>query len=409
LCGPEAAAPLAERLAKDPAMAVRAEALVHLLQLQAATPEQLLEALKVDDEKVQCLAARGLVRCGQGHQAIRTLRMLADSKDRTTSVMARVGLLAAGDGGQESVLREVFRDPETTDEILSFALEQMATENVAAAVELVGQVAWSDRREAVRVRAFKTLSILSPKSAATIVGAIEKSDSTIFRVYLLESLASQADSVEAVRKLSARSDAIGTLARFELARPAGGPAAAEAVRAVFAMGHPVMLDYVIDRARKDVDARGKDAGFYVPALLEFIRSVEPNPAQMGASHYRAAQAATLLLDLGTADASAGLRDILAGPYDAVKRSVGAGLMRTKNRSACDLARPLLDNPYQEMVVDAALTLGRFGDPSAVKTLRDIVAEPSRHETELVVLAAWYLLKIEGRSAEAARALAAKVR
>jgi len=408
-CGAEAVPVLAERLARDTSMAVRTEALLHLQQLGAATPERLTAALGVDDEKVQCLAARGLVQCGQAEQARAVLRRLVDSKDAVTSTTARVALLAAGDGAQEAILRDAFRDPKTSDAVLSFAMEQIATENVTAAVELVGQVAWSERREAVRMRAFKTLSAISPKAAAAIVGALRNSDKTLFRVYLLETLSNRDDSRPHLTKLAEGTDSVAALARFELARPGGGAPATEAARGVLKVGHPVMLDYVLDRARKDIDARGATADFYTPVLAEMIRLAEPKPRQMDASHYRAAQAATLLADLGTPAAVEALKQLLTGRYDAVKRSVGAGLIRARNLAACEPVRPLLTSPYEELASDAALTLGRFGDPAAVAPLRRVLAAEQRHRTEMVALAAWYLLKIDGRAAEAVKTLAAKVR
>ena len=408
-CGAEAAPVLAERLAKDTSMAVRTEALLHLQHLGAATPEHLTAALVVDDEKVQCLAARGLVQCGRAEQATATLRRLAGSKDAVTSTTARVALLGAGDQAQEPILREAFRSPKTTDAVISFAMEQIATEKVTAAVELVGQVAWSERREAVRMRAFKTLSAISPQAAAAIVGALRSSDKTLFRVYLLETLSNRDDSGPHLTKLAAGTDGVAALARFELARPPGGVAATEAARGVLKVGHPVMLDYVLDRARKDIDARGAAADFYTPVLAEMIRLAEPKPRQMDASHYRAAQGATLLADLGTPAAVGTLTELLTGRYDAVKRSVGAGLIRAKNRAACEPARTLLTSPYEELASDAALTLGRFGDPAAATPLRRVLAGQKRHRTEMVALAAWYLLKIDGRAAEAVKTLASKVR
>ncbi len=408
-CPGEAPAVLAERLAKDTSMAVRTEALVHLQRLGAATPEHLTAALAVDDEKVQCLAARGLVQCGRAEQATAVLRRLVGSKDAVTATTARVALLATGDSAQEPILRDAFRDAKTTDAVISFAMEQIATEKVTAAVELVGQVAWSERREAVRMRAFKTLSAISPKAAAAIVGALRSSDKTLFRVYLLETLSSRDDSRPHLTKLAEGTDSVAALARFELARPAGGAAATEAARGVLKVGHPVMLDYILDRARKDIDARKAAADFYTPVLAEMIRLAEPKPRQMDASHYRAAQAATLLADLGTPAAVGTLKQLLTGRYDAVKRSIGAGLIRAKNRAACEPARALLTSPYEELASDAALTLGRFGDPTATVPLRRVLAAEQRHRTEMVALAAWYLLTIDGRAAETVKALAAKVR
>lgn len=409
VCGPGAAPALAERLAKDPMMTIRAEALVRLMAMEAATPPQLAAALRVGDEKVRCLAARGLVACGRGAEAAGVLRELAQSNDPGTSAAARVALLAAGDAGQAAALKKLVADDSTPDEVLLVILSQVASEKVTAAIELVGQVAWSSRGEALRVRAFKTLSALSPKAGAVLVGAIESSTHTVFRVYLLEALSSRGDAAVHLARLARVEGTIGVLARMELARVDRGAKAARAVSAAFELRHPVVLDYLIARARKDIAADGREGDFYTPALLAFIRSVNPTPARMRADHFRAAQSASLLLDLGTPAAMAGLREILAGRHNAIRRAVGAGMLRSDNRVACELARGLLGSPYEEMANDAALTLGRFNDPAGKGPLGAIVAHPKRHRPELVALAAWYLLRNEGRSRTAARTLAGKIK
>lgn len=409
VCGKDAAGVLAERLARDPVMAIRADALGRLLDLQAASPQQLAAALRVDDERVRLLAARGLVACGQARQAAGALGELSGSTDPGTAALARVLLLATGDAAQEPILRRLVSDPKTSDELLGLILAQVASGKVTAAMELTGQVAWSRRGEAVRVLAFQTLSALSPKAGAVLVGAIEGSSHTVFRVRLLAVLSSRADAAAHLPGLCPAGGAVGALARMELARPGGGEQAGRAVLSAVRLGHPVVIDYVLNRARKDLDARGKQADFYTHALLEFIRSVEPAPAAMGPDHFRAARAASLLVDLGTPAAMAGLRKILSGRHSAVRRAVGAGLLRAKNRTACELARGLLSSSYEELAADAALTLGRFNDPAAAGPLRDVLAHPRRHRTEFVALAAWYLLRGEGRTRTAAKALAEKIK
>ena len=129
---------------------------------------------------------------------------------------------------------------------------------------------------------------------------------------------------------------------------------------------------------------------------------------MNASHYHAARAATILTDLGTAEAVGGLRAILSGRHSAVVRAVGAGLLRSKNRIACELARPLLESPYEELYADGALVLGSFGDEAARRRLEEFTAGSGRHPAPLVALSCWYLLKISHQTEAAGRQLARQI-
>ena len=54
----------------------------------------------------------------------------------------------------------------------------------------------------------------------------------------------------------------GALARFELARGSGGPAAADAAGRLVDLGHPIVVDYLIDRARQDVESSPERAWYY---------------------------------------------------------------------------------------------------------------------------------------------------
>jgi hypothetical protein len=77
--------------------------------------------------------------------------------------------------------------------------------------------------------------------------------------------------------------------------------------------------------------------------------------------------------------------------------------------ACDLARPLLKSPYQELAVDGALILGRFSDKGAGEQLSQIVHRSKSHRPEVVAMASWYLLKMSGQGGPAAKALAKKIK
>ena len=85
LGGRGAAEALQERLTRDPTMAIRAEALLRLIELKAISDKQLVEALKISDEAVQSLAARELIRRGRGGAAAETLRKLTGSANLSTS------------------------------------------------------------------------------------------------------------------------------------------------------------------------------------------------------------------------------------------------------------------------------------------------------------------------------------
>ncbi len=118
-----------------------------------------------------------------------------------------------------------------------------------------------------------------------------------------------------------------------------------------------------------------------------------------------AKAATILTDLGTPEAVAGLRKILAGPYNTTVRATAAGLLRSKSPAAMELARPLLASPYSELSTDAALVLGSFADPAAKGKLEQFAISGSGDPTPLRAMSCWYLLKIAGRTKTAAEQMA----
>ena len=167
------------------------------------------------------------------------------------------------------------------------------------------------------------------------------------------------------------------------------------------------MAYVLDRAGQDANSLGAKADFYTPALLAFIRSVEPHPRVMEKEHFLAAGATEQLVKIGTPAAMGGLKAILSERATAITRSVAAGLLRAKDPKTIELVRPLLQSPYSELSLDAALLLGQFGDPSARPKLQNILAQADQQPPTLVVLASWYILKID-KQADAAVAQLAKL-
>lgn len=407
---PEQAGPvLLERLQQDTLHTVRAEALAHLLEMKAISAEQLQEAMKVDDENVRCLAARGLVRLGQKSQAAPVLRELAKSKDLATSCLARMSLVGLGEADHLAALGTALRDAKTSDSIVALVLQQAAEEKILAARELADEVARSSRAVGVRVMAWKALAAVAGDGPGLLAKAIVVEKQIILRVHLMNLLSAAEGNRAALASLTGDDDAAGVLARLELARAAQDPQAGVAAGKAFALGHPVVLDYVLDRIAKDVAAHGAKADYYTAPLLAFIRSLDSDSRQMSVAHIRAARAATLLCDLGTPAALAGVKELATGRHGTLTQAVAGGMRWSKNKAVCDIARLLLDNPYHTVAVDAAMTLGMFGDAQAKDRLALLLARHDREQATLITLAAWYLLKIEGQSLVTAQELAKQIK
>lgn len=410
IMGKEAAPHLHKVLRSDPANVVRSEAMIFLLDLKAISAEQLEATLSVGDEGLQSLAARGLVEMGRGESVGPTLGRLTQSKDLATSCMARVSLLGLNDQTQLASLRKIVGAGETPDAVVGLVMELVAEGEVVAALPVAEDVINSTRSVRVRMLAHKARAAITRNGADLLAHVIGESNSSVFAVRLLRVLADRRDGKPHLTALKGSPDAsVAALSAFELARPAGGPAAAAATAAAMRLRHPIVVFYVLTRAKEDIDARGAGASFYTEALLAFARSVPASTARMGPDHIRAAQAVTLLAEMSTPEALAGIRKILEGPHSAVKRAAAAGLLRSNNKAVCDLARPLLNSPFPELSADAMLTLGRHGDPGARAPLQRVVAEAERHSDPMVALACWYLLGLDGQTRSVAGALAAAIK
>jgi len=323
-----------------------------------------------------------------------------------TAAMADMGLLAMGDNAQLPGLKKLLSDPNTEAAIVRLMMLQIADEKITAGQPLARIVIDSPKRPAqTRIMACRALAAAHPKSVPVIFASLRKSQSMVYRIRTLGIIVEQADAQPYMTAIAKSSLPIASLASFELARAKPGPASSIAVDKALAIRHPIAVNYILQQAKKDVDKLGDKAGFYVAPLLKYIASVEPDTDTMAHEHLLAAQATTLLMDLGTPEAIGGIGRILNGRYSAITRSVAAGLLLTKNKGVCPIARKLLKNPYPELVTYGALTLGHFADPSAAEHFNRIITRKSGHAVEEVTLASWYLLKIGKQSASAAKQLA----
>lgn len=407
--GKDAAPALSQRLKDDPSMIIRSEALLGLSALKLITKEQLAEAMKSPDEHLQCMAARAATT-QNAELAKETFTKLAEARDQTTSLVARLSLLGMGRTEHLEALRKFVRDPAAPPEVLALLVDQIAEEKSASAAELAEYLSGPDQPIGLRLRAYRARAATSPNAADLLAKAIAGNSQTALQVPLVAMLAARDDSAAQLKELAKGDDTVGLLAKFELARTDGGDAAARAaLEAATKAPHPVVIKHMLDAAGEDIKAKGKAADFYVKALEAILEIPKSDPDRMQPEHIRGARAATLLANLGTPAAMEVLKTHLADKNTAIARVTATGLLRSSNPATCDLMRPYLKSPYPELAADAALLLGRFGDADAKAPLSAIAAKPERNSKLLIVLANWYLLKIEKKTDAAAQALAKEVK
>jgi HEAT repeat protein len=407
LAGELAVPILRDRLNKDPRMAVRVEALAQLIALEAITDAQLTDVLAIDDDSMRLLAAQTLAQRGQG-AAIPALRGLVEQSDPDMAAAARLSLLKFGDLSQLDPLRDYFAGLESGKVppiVGQMLLGQIATSEIVSAEPIVREILAMDLTAEFNAQCWWVLSNLSPESGSGIsqelVDRINGNSFTRQRVQLLRILADRSDAPRHCQALSADDDEIiATLARFEVVRPERSESTGKVARQAIALEHPIVVSYVLGRIGEDLVAEQSDMEVYVPALIDYLAIVARGPDAMGPEHMRAAQAATMLADIGTDEAMDALNGHLVGPYGPTARAVGAGLMRSDNPAVCDLMTPLLESPYNELATDAALTLGRFGRTEAAPALSRIVAAPDSHQPALVAVASWYLITATGQTTPA---------
>ena len=406
--GKDSAPALLERLRKDPTMVIRSEALVQLAVMKAITPEQLIKATRMDDEGVQIIAARALARLGKGKRATEVLEKLTASRDKDTAIFARMTLLGTGDRSQIQHLRKIVLDPEISQELLIRILNQIRQEKIIDALDVAKFLTKPTHSMAVRIRAYMVLADLMPSPSPVLADGIRTSDNTMLQVNLLRRLSERDDAKHLVRQFAKGEGILPAVARFELAREKGGKPAVNATTELIAMGHPIVIEYVLNRMRKDVEAK-KTADFYTLPILKYLNSAEPNPRRMTGENDRLAAAAELLGNLGTPNAMKGLWDILSGADTTIKKLTTGALYRSNNTAVCDLVRPLLKSAFSDLKTYAALLLAKNGDRDAIGALLDIQKNSSTHQADVLILANWYLLKLAGKTAPAVKKMAKSIK
>jgi len=268
---------------------------------------------------------------------------------------------------------------------------------------------WPDKSTSVRIRAYLAVADLSPKATLQIAKAIRASDNPFFRINLLRILAERNDAQDILPQFAVGDSILAAVARFELARAKGGPAAAKAVAELFEMGHPIVVEYVLNRMRKDVEEKKAAADFYTKPVLKYIRSAELDSRRMTPLHDRVAMAVELLGNLGTPDAIKGIWEILdQADNDTIRRLTAGALYRCDNKAVCDLVRPLLKSPFSDLKTYAALLLARNGDPQAIPALLEIQQAAKTHKADVLTLTNWHLLKLAGQAKPAAAELGKSV-
>jgi hypothetical protein len=398
LKGDEAAAALRRCARTDDSPELRTRALAILLDLQAADEALLTEAMGSSHERLRLLGARGLVAAGRGPAAEKALTDLAKSPDPATAAMARTSLLGLGRREHYAHLRALLHDPNTPQRTIDALCAQIGKEKIRAGLDIVESLAAAPARpDARRLAACRALVDASDRGAAKLLAIIRKSERPAFAALAFQILALRDDVQVQLAALASRADVVGAMARFELVRPGGGKAAAKAAADLVDCGHPLAVGYLLSRAAQDIEARAPAAAVYRPVLVKLVADVPPRGMTLRQEHTFAAGAAKLLGDLGTPEALAALKGFIRGRQREPRRAALGGLASTTNRRAALLARPLLASPYDELATTAAMALGRFAEPAAAEKLARIVAHPRRRPPQVAFLAAWYLLKVRGRT------------
>ncbi|MBN1555230.1 MAG: HEAT repeat domain-containing protein [Phycisphaerae bacterium] len=404
---------LRTRLKSDPSMDVRSEALVQLLQQNALTTKQLVDALNIEDDGIRMLAARALAQRGKGDQTVATLQALLRSRDPETVAQARMSLFGLGVDAetQKEELRKILLDPKTSEDLLLRLLDQIRREQIKSAVEVARFLTRPDRLEPVRVQAYMALADIAPDASKRLLSAATApKESDLFRVNLMRILAEQPDVKYFLDDVTQRDDLLGAVARFEEARLRGEPDMEETLRVLLVdLGHPILLEYTVNRMRDDVQKDAKKARWYVKPMLETLRRANLSEDVMTPQHDRLAAVVELLANLGTPEAMAGLKEILNGRDDALRKLTAGALYRGTNPKVCDLVSPLRESPFTDLRIYAALTLARHRRPEAIPPLLDIQAHAETHRKDVLILADWYLLKLAGQSKPAVEFLAKSVR
>jgi len=194
--------PLVYRLNEDPVMAVRAQALAQLLNMDALTADQLKRCVAIPDEGVQGMASRALIKKGQGPAALPVLRKLAKSADSDVAALAKMSLIGLGETAHLADLRKLILDPKTSALLVELLMQQIVEEKITAARGLAMQVAETGSGGPMRMLGYKALAGINPDSAKTLHAALQAADGTVLRVHLVHALASTKNSQPYLKAIS---------------------------------------------------------------------------------------------------------------------------------------------------------------------------------------------------------------
>lgn len=405
LGGPEAIAALTERLETDPSMVIRGEALIHLARMDAIDNEAILRAAQLPDLGVQVIAARTLARRGKADLARDLLTKLADARDLDTAVFARMTLLDLGDDSQIPHLRKIIVDPDTPSDLLVRMLNQIRDEKIEKALPVARYLAKPEQLMLVRIRAYNAIAELTGNPAAELAEALTAADNLLLQLNLLRMLG-EADNAQPHLTTFAKGDtSLATVARFELARQAQDAALAQRIQAAIDTGHPIVIEYVLNRFRQDIEAKTPAAQAYAKPLLTWLGDQELPANRLTTAHDRAAAAVELLANLGSQESVAGLAELLKGSSNSPRQQLIAGaLYRSSNPIAVDLVRPLLDSAYSELYTYAALVAAKHKVDAAIPVLLKIQEQEDITRPDVLVLTNWYLIKLSKLPGPSVKAL-----
>lgn len=398
IAGKDAVPYLRARFLNDSQMVIRVRALLELQKLNALQVKDLQKVIKLQDQELQLLCARALIRKNKANLAEPVLQKLTKSKDINTAIFARMSLVRAGDQIQVSYLKRFANSEEASTQLKLFMLSHITEDKIEALLPVVKLFTQSPINK-IRVRAYQALLALQPTSTREISRTILASDSIYLQINLLRLLADSKKSPSMLKNLSSIKGTAGQVARFEYNRLTKnyGKSQVKLVTDLLAEREPIIIEYVLNRMRQDTKKIQTSADFYTPGVLKYINSEKLSEQGLTRTNDRVAQAIYLLADLDTRQALAGIKKLLqTRNNDTLVMLTTGALYRSDNPSCADLVRPLLKSPVANIRHYAAITCAKFGDPSAIPVLIEIQqSKLLSGSTDLLTLTNWYLLKLGG--------------
>jgi len=406
------APPLLRPFLDDSDSGIRAETIIYLSQLDALQRQDLVKQLDSNNPDLRCIAGRSLVKIGEGELARSALEAMAydgteapGQPDLPTRVMAAMALLAMGESEYIQPLTKVLSDGQTPEAAKILALEEAMDLKVTPATDIARAVA-EDTRNAARTRlqAYKVLLKIAPDGKTRLIKAILAADDLMV-AHLLHLLVEGSDDTSHLRSLAGKPGLLGTLARFEYARAQGSSdEVARLAGVTLELNQPVVLQYILGRARKDLRDKRPFTDAYSKPLLKLLEGLHEAGTPRGPDIPVLQQTVAVLADVGTDPALIGLQRLFARRYNAFQATAAAGLPWAETDTVTVVARHLLESPYEQIATYAAFAVGKFGRERAAPYLRQILSQKQRYRTSLRTLAAWYLIKIDDQAQYGAQAI-----